>query len=57
MLGDKLEIAADTMCFLTAEKRDWLAGRYVDCTWDMPEFLSRKQEIIDEDKLRVRMTF
>ncbi len=39
------------------EKRDWLAGRYVDCTWDMPEFLSRKQEIIDEDKLRMRMTF
>ena len=54
---DTLEIAADTMCFLTAEKRDWLAGRYVSCPWDMPEFLSMEKEIVEGDKLKMRMTW
>ncbi|PMD17143.1 NAD(P)-binding protein [Hyaloscypha hepaticicola] len=54
---DTLEIGADTLCFLTAEKRDWLAGRYVNCPWDMPEFLSREKEIVEGDKLKMRMTW
>jgi hypothetical protein len=54
---DTLELGADTMCFLTAEKRDWLAGRYVNCPWDMPEFLSREEEIVEGDKLKMRMTW
>ncbi|KAN0091728.1 NAD(P)-binding protein [Hyaloscypha variabilis] len=54
---DTLEIASDTMVFLTAEKRDWLAGRYVSCPWDMPEFLSREKEIVDGDKLKMRMVW
>lgn len=57
MFTDTLEIAADTMCFLTAEKRDWLAGRYVSCPWDMPEFLSKEKEIVEGDKLKMRMTW
>jgi hypothetical protein len=45
------------MCFLTQKRREWLAGRYISCTWDMPEFLSKEKEIVDEDKLRMRMKF
>jgi hypothetical protein len=56
-LTDKPEVAADTMCFLTAKRRDWLAGRYISCTWDMPELLSREEEIVKEDKLLYRMKF
>ena len=52
---DTPEVSADTVVFLTRERRTWLAGRYIDTTWDMPELLARKQEIIDGDKLKMRM--
>lgn len=55
MLTDKPEVAGDTIVYLTQEKRDWLAGRYISCTWDMPEFLAKKDEIVSGDKLKVRM--
>lgn len=57
VLQDKVDVASDTIVFLTQEKRDWLAGRYLSCTWDMPEFLSREKEIVDGDKLKMRMVF
>jgi len=57
ILSDTLEIASDTMCFLTQTRREWLAGRYIACNWDMPELLSREKEIVDGDKLKMRMTF
>ena len=55
VLQDTVELGADTMVFLTQEKRDWLAGRYVSVAWDMPEFLAKKDEIIKGDKLKVRL--
>ncbi|CAG8975611.1 hypothetical protein HYALB_00006818 [Hymenoscyphus albidus] len=54
-LVDTVEMASDSMVFLTAEKRDWLAGRYIDCKWDMLELMSKKDEIENTDKLRMRM--
>jgi len=54
---DTPQIASDTMVFLTSKKRDWLAGRYVDCCWDMEEFLSKEKEIVEGDKLKMRMVF
>lgn len=48
-------MSADTLVFLTQKKIDWLAGRYVDCTWDVPELLSREKEIVDGGKLLMRM--
>jgi NAD(P)-dependent dehydrogenase (short-subunit alcohol dehydrogenase family) len=54
-LADSPELSADSLVYLTQEKRDWLAGRYVDLTWDMPEFLSREKEIVEGDKLKVRL--
>lgn len=32
-LTDKPELAADTVAFLTRERREFLAGRYVSCEW------------------------
>ncbi|MCJ1302865.1 hypothetical protein MMC08_005670 [Hypocenomyce scalaris] len=55
LLTDKPELAGDTVTFLTKEKREWLAGRYIDVTWDMPEFLAKKDEIVQGDLLKVRM--
>jgi hypothetical protein len=55
LLIDQPELAADTLVFLTKEKRGWLGGRYVDGTWDMPEFLAMEKEIVEGDKLKMRM--
>ena len=54
-LIDKPELAADTMVFLVSERREWLRGRYVSCTWDMPEFLGKQEEIVREDKLKIKL--
>jgi len=40
---------------LVGEKRDWLAGRYINCTWDMPELMAQKDEVVKGDKLKVRL--
>ncbi|KAI4249498.1 MAG: hypothetical protein LQ352_005611 [Teloschistes flavicans] len=54
-LIDKPDLAADTMVFLASEKREWLRGRYISCTWDMTEFLQKREEIISGDKLKVKL--
>ena len=51
------EIAGDTVAWLAAERREWLGGRYVDCPWDMVELVAKKDEIVAEDKLKMRMAF
>ena len=52
---DTPEIAANTLTWLVRERRDWLAGRYFVCQWDVDELEAKKQEIVDGDKLKVRM--
>lgn len=55
MLQDKPAMAADTFVWLTAERRDWLAGRYISCNWDMKEFGDMKEKIVKGDLLKVRL--
>ncbi|KAF7955173.1 uncharacterized protein EAE97_000432 [Botrytis byssoidea] len=57
ILIDTPELAADTIPFLTSQKRKWLAGRFLSCNWDMAEIMSREKEIVDGDKLKFRMKF
>jgi hypothetical protein len=47
----------DTIAWLAGERREWLGGRYVSCPWDMGELVSRKDEIVAGDKLKLRMAF
>ena len=54
-LSDTPQMVADTLVFLTKERRDWLATRYIDSRWDMEEFLAKKDEIIQKDLLKVRI--
>lgn len=56
-LTDTPELAGDTLVSLTANKQEWLAGRYISVNWDMPELYSRQEEIVKEDKLKMRMNF
>lgn len=54
-LQDTPQMVADTLVFLTQERREWLACRYVDSRWDMEEFMQKKEEIIQRDLLMVRL--
>ena len=54
-MNDKPEVAADTIVWLTKERRQWLQGRYVDCCWDMPDLEARKEEIVSGDKLKPKL--
>ncbi|KAL8775542.1 MAG: hypothetical protein Q9209_000038 [Squamulea sp. 1 TL-2023] len=49
------ELSADTIVYLVKEKREWLAGRYINCTWDMPQLMAMENDIVKGDKLKVRM--
>jgi hypothetical protein len=49
------ELSADTIVFLTREKMDWLGGRYINVTWDMPQLIEKKDAIIKGDKLKVKL--
>ncbi|KAL6720592.1 hypothetical protein ACLMJK_002516 [Lecanora helva] len=51
------ELSGDSVVYLTSEKRPWLGGRYVNCMWDLPELMSRKDEIVRDDKLKVRLVY
>ena len=55
LLVDTPELAADTIVFLTSERREWLAGRYVSCNWDVEKLIEKKQDIVDGDLLKFRM--
>ncbi|OJI99311.1 hypothetical protein ASPVEDRAFT_38739 [Aspergillus versicolor CBS 583.65] len=54
---DSPDMAGDTIAWLAAERREWLGGRYVSCPWDMEELMKKKHEIVEEDKLKMRMAF
>ena len=54
-LVDTPELCGDSMVWLTAERRDWLAGRYVSVNWDVKELLQKREKIVESDLLKVRM--
>jgi NAD(P)-dependent dehydrogenase (short-subunit alcohol dehydrogenase family) len=54
-LVDTPELAGDTCVWLGAERREWLAGRYVSAGWDLEELEGRKEEIVKGDLLKVRL--
>ncbi|CRG89673.1 hypothetical protein PISL3812_06712 [Talaromyces islandicus] len=54
-LKDTPELAADTFAWLTQKGRPWLGGRYVSANWDMAELESKEKEIVEGDKLKMRL--
>ncbi|KAI8945432.1 NAD(P)-binding protein [Xylaria longipes] len=49
------ELAGDSIVYLTKERRDWLGGRYVNVTWDLPELMGLRDKIVKGDKLKVQL--
>ena len=54
---DTPEVSADSLVYLTSQKREWLGGRYINCTWDLPELESKKDEIVKGDKLKLKFDY
>lgn len=54
-LTDTPDLMSSTIVFLTQRRREWLRGRYISCTWDMPEMLEKEKEIVERDMLKMRM--
>lgn len=52
---DTPRLTGDALVYLTKEKRDWLAGRYINLTWDMPELVAKKDEIVEKDMLKPKL--
>jgi hypothetical protein len=54
-LIDTPELCGGFVVWLTAQPRKYLNGRYVSVTWDVDVLESRKEEILSQDKLKVRL--
>ncbi|KAF7957744.1 hypothetical protein EAE96_003314 [Botrytis aclada] len=57
ILIDTPQLPGDTIAYLTSQRREWLAGRYLDSNWDMSEIMCREKEIVDGDKLKFKFQF
>ncbi|KAF1968555.1 NAD(P)-binding protein [Bimuria novae-zelandiae CBS 107.79] len=57
MLPGRPDIAGDTIVWLAAWRKEWLGGRYVSCPWDMEVLISRKDEIVEGDKFKLKVVF
>lgn len=52
---ENVELPADTIVWLTSQKREWLGGRYVNVTWDMPQLEEKREAIVRGDGLKVKL--
>ena len=52
---DSLELGADSIVYLTKERREWLNGRFVNVIWDIEELIAKKDIIVRDDKLRIKL--
>ena len=55
MATDDVTLAGAFLVWLVKEKRAWLSGRYLSANWDVDELESKKESIVSEDKLKMRM--
>ncbi|KAK7985309.1 hypothetical protein PG996_005449 [Apiospora saccharicola] len=56
VLVDKPTLPAHSLVWLTKERRTWLSGRWASVNWDMEELEGRKDEIVEKDLLKFRLT-
>ncbi|OCT53545.1 NAD(P)-binding protein [Cladophialophora carrionii] len=56
LMSEDIGLCGGWLTWLTKERRDWLSGRYLAVTWDVDELQAKKDEIVNEDKLKFKMT-
>lgn len=56
LLTDAPELPGDTFAWIARERRDWLSGRYMEAVWDMEEFEGKREDVVQRDVLKFRLT-
>ena len=54
-LVDTPELCGDSIVWLTRERREWLANRYINVQWDMMQLLGKRAEIEGNDLLKMKL--
>lgn len=52
---DDMSLCGAFLIWLVIQRREWLNGRYVSANWDVEELEAKKDEIVEGDKLKMRM--
>jgi NAD(P)-dependent dehydrogenase (short-subunit alcohol dehydrogenase family) len=55
VLIDTPDLCAGFVVWFTKGQKSWLNGRYLSASWDVDELEARKDEIVEGDKLKMRM--
>lgn len=55
IMHDTLALGADTLVFLTKERREWLNRRFIMANWDMTEFMAKEEEVTRRDLFVFRL--
>ena len=55
VLVDTPDLCGGFIVWYTKSQRSWLNGRYLSANWDVDELEARKDEIVNEGKLKMRM--
>lgn len=55
MLIDDPSLCGAFLVWLTKLRRPWLSGRYLSANWDVDELVGKSEEIVTQDKLKMRM--
>lgn len=55
VLKDTPELSGGFVVWATAGEKKWLAGRYLSADWDVDRLEEMKEEIVEGDKLKVRL--
>lgn len=55
LLQDTVELPAHWMTWFARERREWLQARFLNAQWDVKELESRKDEIVEGNKLKFRL--
>ncbi|CAK7239623.1 MAG: hypothetical protein STHCBS139747_001054 [Sporothrix thermara] len=55
ILTDTPELAADTLVWLSRDRREWLSGRFATVGWDMEELEQKKDDILQRNLFKFRV--
>ena len=53
---DDPRLTPETIVWLVREQRPWLSGRIVSARWDMEEVIKRKNEIVEKDLFKFKVS-
>ncbi|KAM7183419.1 hypothetical protein V8F33_013590 [Rhypophila sp. PSN 637] len=55
VLTDTPELAADSIVWLSRERREWLSGRFATVNWDLEELEKKKGDVVERNLLKFRV--